>query len=338
MRRLVERGKPRWERLIALLDAASRDGLRSFSAARLDELTRLYRQATSDLAQARTRRHDPRLVAYLNDLVGRAAGLIYGGRRRRRLHLGEFFFERVPQTFRRTLVYTGVAFGIFASASLVAYQAAAVNPAWADALFGQRLREVVEGFLENEQPSGTYFEDAQAVLGADQLSGYLASNNIKVALYAFAWGIALGLGTLYILMANGLMLGGFLGVGAYHERVGDLVAIVAPHGVLELSAIFISAGAGLMLGWSLIDPGDRPRVEALSAAARDAIVLVLACLPIIGVAAAIEGFLSPQSTNLLRANEPRIAFGAMTGALLYAYLFFGDAWRRKADAAEEERS
>ncbi len=336
--RFVESGTPRWERLIELLDAAARDGLRSFSAQQLDELTRLYRRATSDLAQARTRGYDPRLVAYLNDLVGRAAGLIYGGRRRRKLDLPAFFFERVPQTFRRTLSYTLIAFALCAVPSVVAYQAAATDPAWADALFSPGLREVVETFLETEEPSGKYFEDAQCLLGADQLSGYIVTNNIKVALFAFAWGIVFGLGTLYILMTTGLMIGGFIGVGAYHDRAADLIAIVAPHGVLELSAIFICGGAGLMLGWALVSPGDRLRVEALSAAAREAIVLVLACLPIFGVAAAIEGFLSPQASGLLRANEPRIIFGAMTGLVLCLYLFLGDALRRRKQSAGERGS
>jgi len=336
VRRFVESNKPSWERLIALLDTASRDGLRAFSAEQLDELASLHRRATSDLAQARTRGYDPRLVTYLNDLVGRSAGLIYGGRRRRRLDLGRFFFERVPQTFRRTLRYTAVAFGVCAAAAVVAYQAAATNPAWADALFSPCLRNVVESFLETEKPSGTYFQDIQSALEADNLSGFIASNNIQVALKAFALGITAGLGTLYVMLSTGLMLGGFIGVGAYHDRTADVIAVVAPHGVLELSAIFICAGAGLMIGWALIDPGDRLRVEALAAAAREAVTLVLACVPIFLIAAAIEGFLSPQSRGLLRANEPRMLFGLMTGLLLVLYLFFGDRLRRKRAGAEAE--
>lgn len=336
MRRFVESSRPSWERLIALLDTAARGGLQTFSAAQLDELATLHRRATSDLAQARTRGYDPRLVAYLNDLVGRSAGLIYGGRRRRRLDLGMFFFEQVPRTFRRTLRFTAIAFAVCAGASVVAYQAAGSNPAWADALFSPRLRQVVEEFLEKEQPSGTYFQDTQSLLGADNLSGIIASNNIQVALKAFALGITAGLGTLYVLVTTGLMLGGFVGVGAYHDRTADLIAIVAPHGVLELSAIFICAGAGLMIGWAVVDPGDKLRVEALAAAAREAVTLVLACVPIFLIAAAIEGFLSPQSKGLLRANEPRIFFGVMTGLLLVLYLFFGDRLRRKRWDAEAE--
>jgi len=330
VRRFVESNRPSWERLIALLEAASHDGLRTFSADQLDELATLHRRATSDLAQARTRGYDPRLVAYLNELVGRSAGLIYGGRRRRRFDLGKFFFEEVPYTFRRTLRFTAIAFAVCAAASVVAYQAAATNPAWADALFSPSLRHVVEEFLAKEKPSGTYFQDTQSMLGADNLSGIIASNNLQVALKAFALGITAGLGTLYVLVTTGLMLGGFVGVGTYHDRTADLIAIVAPHGVLELSAIFICAGAGLMMGWALVDPGDRLRVEALAAAAREAVTLVLACVPIFLIAAAIEGFISPQSKGLLQANEPRILFGLMTGLLLVLYLFFGDRlrWRR----------
>ncbi|MCD6360441.1 MAG: stage II sporulation protein M, partial [Armatimonadetes bacterium] len=102
----------------------------------------------------------------------------------------------------------------------------------------------------------------------------------------------------------------------------DLVAVVAPHGVLELSAIFICAGAGLMMGWALVAPGDRLRVDALSAAAREAVVLVVGCIPVFLTAALIEGLLSPQTSGLLRTNEPRVLFGLLTGLVLTVYLFF----------------
>jgi len=338
VRRFVDSNRPRWERLTALVRTASREGLQSFSASQLDELARLHRQASADLAQARTRGYDPRLVAYLNDLVGRSAGVVYGGRRRRRVELGRFFLQRVPQTFRRTLAYTAVAFGVFLAATVVAYQASAANPAWADALFSPCVSHAVEEFLEKEQPSGTYFQDAQSLMGAENLSGVIASNNIQVALRAFALGISCGLGTFYILMVTGLMVGAFIGLGAHHHRLMDLVAIIAPHGVLELSAIFLCGGAGLMLGWSLVSRGDRLRRDSLSAAAREAVTLVLGCVPLFVVAAAIEGFLSPQSSGLFRDNESRILFGALTGLLLCLYLFFGDRLWRKGPEGEGEPS
>jgi len=333
VRPLARDGAQRWERLAELVQAVDADGLRELSADELDELARLYRRAASDLARARARRYDPSVVRYLNDLVGRAAGLVYGGRLRRRFRAGVFFLATVPRTFRAALPYMAISFLLFMGAAVVAASLAAREPAWADELFSPQIRMVVEEFLSDDAPSGQYFADAQASLGADQLSAAIALNNVKVALIAFSLGITFCLGTIWALISNGLMLGAFLGVGAWHDRLEDILAIVAPHGVLELSAIFICGGAGLMIGWAIIAPGDRLRADALATAARKAVTLVIGCVPMFLIAGAIEGVLSPQTSGLMQANEPRILFGVMTGLILLLYLFAGD---RLIKAPEDE--
>ncbi|MGD9495333.1 MAG: stage II sporulation protein M [Armatimonadota bacterium] len=322
-RDVVSEQRRRWLRLAELIGIADRDGIGALHPDELDELARLYRRATADLAAAQARGRDQRLIAYLNGLAGRAAGLIYGGRTRRRLHPREFFLATIPRTFRRTFAYTATAFAVFALPALAAYLAAAANPAWADALFRPGLADLVESFLARDVPPGQYFADAQGLMGADQLSGYILVNNLRVALLAFALGITAGLGCLYVLAGNGLMLGCFLGVFAHHGYLLDPIGIVAPHGFLELSAIFIAGGAGLMIGWAIIDPGDRPRAEALVAAARQAIVLVAGALAILGVAAIIEGFVSPQATGVLRSNEARILAGGTAWLAMCAWLLLG---------------
>lgn len=323
MRPLVREGAERWERLASLVKDADTRGLRSLSSDQLDELARLYRRTASDLARARSRDYEPALLHHLNDLVGRAAGLIYGGRRKRRFRAGVFFFSTVPRTFRATLVYTATATALFLLAALLAASLTSREPAWADELTSPQIREVVERFVASDAPSGQYFSDTQAMMGADQLSGMIVINNIKVALIAFAMGMTFAAGTVWVLISNGMMLGAFVGVGAYHDRLMDLIAIVAPHGVLELSAIFICAGAGLMIGWALIAPGDRLRVDALSRAAREAVALVVGCIPLFAVAALIEGVFSPQTSGLMRENPERILLGLATGLGLALYLLYG---------------
>jgi len=314
----------RWARLAELIAIADRDGMGALRADELDEFARLYRRAVGDLAAARSRRRDPRLIGFLNGLAGRAAGLAYGGHMRRRLDPVRFFLVTIPRTFRRAFVFTAVAFGAFALPALASYVAAAVNPAWADALFEPGLADMVEDFLSREVPPGQYFADAQSLIGADQLSGYILVNNLQVALLAFALGITAGLGTLYVLAGNGLMLGSFLGVFAHHGRLLDPIAIVAPHGFLELSAIFMAGGAGLMIGWAVIDPGDRPRADALSEAARRAVVVLMGALITLGVAALFEGFVSPQATGLMRDSGARILLGVTAWLAMCAWLLMGD--------------
>ena len=336
MRRLVREGAERWERLASLVQEADSRSLRSLSSEQLDELARLYRRTASDLARARSRDYDPALLSHLNDLVGRAAGLIYGGRRKRRLRAGVFFFSTVPRTFRATLVYSVTATALFLLAALVAASLTSREPAWADELSSPQIRKVVESFIDSDAPSGQYFSDTQALMGADQLSSMIVINNIKVALFAFALGLSFAAGTVWVLISNGMMLGAFVGVGAYHDRLVDLIAIVAPHGVLELSAIFICAGAGLMIGWALISPGDRLRADALSRAAREAVVLVVGCIPIFAVAALIEGVFSPQTAGLMRENPERILLGLATGLGLAVYLLYGGRAEEKVAADSTE--
>ncbi len=313
----------RWSRLADLVGRADRRGLGALEPEELDQFARLYRRATADLAAERARGRDRRVISYLNGLVGRAAGLIYGGRTRRRIDLKRLFRVTIPRTFRDTWRYTAIAFAVCALPALITYVLSATEPAWGDALFSPGLSGLVESFVEREVPPGQYFADMQSRIGADNMSGWIAVNNIKVALTAFALGVTLGLGTLYILANTGLMLGAFIGVGAYHGRLMDMIGIVAPHGFLELSAIFICGGAGLMMGWALIAPGDRPRTAALSEAAKRAVILLAGGVAMLAVAAVIEGFLSPQATGLLQTNGPRILFGFTTWLAACAWLLMG---------------
>lgn len=311
--------RQRWARLAELIAIADRDGMGALRPHELDEFVRLYRRTTADLAAARARGHDQRLSAHLNGLAGRAAGLIYGGRARR-IDLREFFAVTIPRTFRRHGAYVAIACAIFAAPALIAFAAAAADPAWADALVAPRLREVIEEFLARDVPAGQYFADTQSVMGADNLSGMILANNLRVALMSFAYGLTAGLGTLYVLAGNGLMVGALLGLGAHHDRCADILAIIAPHGFLELFAIFMAGGAGLMIGWALIDPGDRRRVDALAAAAGEAVVVLMGALVLLGAAALIEGFVSPQTTGVLQSNGLRVLVGFTAWLALFAWL------------------
>jgi uncharacterized membrane protein SpoIIM required for sporulation len=161
-------------------------------------------------------------------------------------------------------------------------------------------------------------------MGPGNLSGFILSNNVRAALAAYALGITLGLGTIAVLFLNGTMLGVFLGVGASHGALGDMVAVVAPHGVLELSAFMIAGGAGLVIGASLVAPGELTRAQSLLRGARSAVRLAVGVVPLLGAAALVEGLLSPQSTGAFAGNTPRILFGVLLAVVGLVYLFAGD--------------
>jgi uncharacterized membrane protein SpoIIM required for sporulation len=147
-------------------------------------------------------------------------------------------------------------------------------------------------------------------------STFIMTNNIQVAFLAFAGGVLLGLGSAYVLAMNGLLLGAVAGMCQQYGLSLPLWSFVAPHGAIELSVIVISGGAGLTLGWALLNPGLRGRAEALSQAASQATRILVGCVPLLVIAGAIEGFVSPSAL----IPELKLAIGAVTGVALHTFL------------------
>ena len=320
----ISANRPSWERLAALLDRVDRAGLSALAPAELEDLARLYRRVASHLSEARSAGVDAETVAYLNRLVTRAYARIYAGARPRRLGAVRLFAVEAPRTFRRRAPHIGVAVAVSLLAAALSFSAVRSDERWANPLAPANAAAAWEEFAESSERAGEYFADTARDFGGTEFSAFLMSNNIRVALNAFALGITLGLGTLYVLIVNGLMLGAFFGVGANVDRLAMFAAVVAPHGVLELSAIFIAGGAGLIIGHALVDPGDMYRRDALRIAAADAVKLVLGTVPMFVVAGVIEGVISPQHVGLFADNAPRILFGITVGAAFWLCLFFGD--------------
>jgi uncharacterized membrane protein SpoIIM required for sporulation len=154
--------------------------------------------------------------------------------------------------------------------------------------------------------------------GSAALSALIFQNNVQVAFLAFALGITFGVGTIWVITTNavfiGLLAGGFQAAG----QGWTFWALVLPHGFLELTAICIAGGAGLRVGWAMIDPGDRPRVTALGEEARDAVLLILGVIPAFAVAAVIEGFV----TGRTGAAIVEVLIGAIVMIAYLAFLLF----------------
>jgi len=315
----------KWQRLAELVRRAEAVGLTGLPVRELEELSRLYRQAASALAREKTRGCDPRLVEYLNALVARAHSTIYGRRREGSLRLGHFFAVEIPRTCRAHLDAVLLATVLFALFGLLAYGLIMSDERWGD-LLAPGAAAVARSFAESRQPAGEYFAETARALGSGNLSAFILANNVKAAFNAFALGLTLGLGTILVLFLNGMMLGVFMGVGQKHGALADMVAVVAPHGVLEICAFLVAAAAGLVVGASLAAPGDLTRAQSLVQGARQALRLALGAVPLLLIAALVEGLLSPQSGGLFSDNAARIGFGLALGAVGLAYLLAGDVF------------
>jgi uncharacterized membrane protein SpoIIM required for sporulation len=298
---------PEWKRL-QLATARGSRGLARLPGPEIDEVLRLYLRASSHLAEVRTRYRDLRLEAYLNGVVAGAHAAIYSSRPRSLRAFLRLFGPRYREAIRRTAPF------ILVAAALLVVVAVASN------LWVATSREAQAGLLppvaREAIRHATGRRPSHAIAPAS-LSTVILTNNVQVAFFAFALGITLGVGTLYVVAQNALLLGVLGGAFESAGKAFPFWSLILPHGLLELTAICIAAGAGLRLGWSVIDPGDRPRGVALAEEARDAVLVVVGVIPAFVVAAIIEGFIT--GTTGLPWFE--IGLGAFASVAYVAFLF-----------------
>ena len=281
----MERRKPHWDELEALVERCSQRGVAALDRASLRKLALLYRQAAADLSILREDPAGAALVRYLNALLGRAHNLIYSGDPPKARGIVHFYARVFPAVFRETLPYTIAATALFAAGMLTGATVAWTDPGFERLLLGGRMIDTIE-----RGEMWTHSIVAMKPLA----SSAITTNNLSVSFAAFAGGILGGLGTVYMMVFNGLLIGV---VAVACDRAGlsvPLWSFIAPHGALELPAIFMAGGAGLLMARGLLAPGFLSRRESLIEAAATAVRLVLGVVPLLIVAGLIEGFVSPS--------------------------------------------
>ena len=302
--------RARWDRLEALVDRAAGRGVRALAPSEIDELALTYRAATTDLAIARTRGEDPAIQQHLNRLTARAHAVVYVATARTGWSLILRFVTRdFPREVRRSWAPIGFCALLTIVSAAVAYVSVSTDPQNVHALLpGMQLQPVDRALHDSNFGFDRAFSPAMASL--------IITNNIQVAALAFAGGMTAGLLTGWVILNNGLMVGS---LAALYVKAGfgaDFWATIAPHGVIELSAIQIAGGAGLVLAGGYLRPGRARRRDALLVAGRRAGTLVIGVALLLCVAGTIEGFISPQRLSI----PVRDAIGGFTAVALLAYL------------------
>jgi uncharacterized membrane protein SpoIIM required for sporulation len=299
--------RDRWSELSGLVRSAGRrpetlgpDGVR--------RLGTLYRATAADLALARREFAGDPVVAQLADLVGKARPLVYANERR----LGSFrefvshgYWRRVRERPVPLLVSALLLFGTWGLAGVWAWR----DPGAALAVAPEDFRS----WTEPQEDRGSPTSEESAAFASS-----LFTNNIRVSILAFAAGIAAGLGSAFVMVFNGLILGVVTGL-ATDAGNGDLLLEWIPaHGILELSCIVVAGAAGMRMGWALVVPGRRRRGAALAAEARPAAEIVLGTTAWLVVAGLLEGFVSPSGIGLgARITIGLLAAGAFWGLVIW---------------------
>ena len=309
MNRFINERKNNWQRLEDLLSILEFSSLKGLSRTEVREFGELYRRAASDLAIARAETRDPKLINYLNSLVIRAHGKIYRAEATGARLIRDFFVTDFPKAFRRNWKFVALSFAVFTF-----FGAASFILCYNDLNFADEL-----GLTEIQYAAQSDRQWWRDLNDANQIgSSAILTNNILVSFMAFAYGAFFGIGTLYVLVMNGLSIGGVLGVcyKVNPDFGGELVTFMVGHGVIELSCIFIAAGAGMLIGYALVKPGELTRSAALKKNGLEAVRLAIGCACLLVIAGIIEGFLSPS-------NLPawvKYGTGILTGIAMYSYL------------------
>ncbi|HZB25938.1 MAG TPA: stage II sporulation protein M, partial [Vicinamibacterales bacterium] len=253
------------------------------------------------------------LTRYLNELLGRAHNLVYAdAARSRRTGVIRFLRDGFPQTFRRTLPYSLAAVALFLAGAAAGVLLGAIDPGF-------------HRFILNGEMMDTISRREMWTHGIVAVKPYastaIMTNNIGVSLAACATGMLAGLGPIYIMLFNGLLIG-VIGSACYAAGMSlGLWSFVAPHGVLELPAIFIAGGAGLVLGKGIVFPGTLPRRDSIAEAGAEAIRLLLGALPLLVIAGIVEGFVSPTSAPVA------VKFTVAVSLFVLLVLYLARGWR-----------
>jgi uncharacterized membrane protein SpoIIM required for sporulation len=268
----------------------------------------LYRQVAADLSVLRQDSTSRAYAQHVNQLLARAHHIIYSGRKTTLLTLVRFLRDEYPAIFQRQIGFVTASLLITVGFGLLGAAITTARPEFMRHIVGPEMIATME---RHEMWTNS------VVSVAPLASSAIMTNNILVSFVTFAGGILFGVGTLWFLFTNGMMLG-VIGAACHHYEMSlALWSFVAPHGSLELPSILIAGAAGLRIGHSMLFPGALRWKESVARGGVEATQLVSGIIPLLVVAGILEGFFSPSHAPIVL----KFTVGGLLFILLNLWLF-----------------
>ena len=302
----------------AKLDALTKRR-RHLSGAEIDEFIGLYQRTATELSALQSAGLDPALAGKLSSLLARSRAAVSGAPSSGWGAVVRFATVSFPvAAYRARWWWLGCAAGSALVAVLIGWRVAGSRALQASLLPRSAAARLV----------GHQFRHYYSAHDAQSFAAQVWTNNAVVAGETITFGVLLGIPVLLVLLENALNVGIIGGLMAAYHRSGEFWSLILPHGILELSAVFLAAGAGLRLGWAIIDPGHRPRVRALAEEGRALITVAVGLVAVLLVSGAVEAFVTPSPLP----TWARIGIGVIAEIAFLGYVI---VLGRKAVAAGE---
>lgn len=266
--------RERWERL----DELGRS--RRLTGAESDELVRLYQAVATDLSQVRAAAPDPSTVTYLSQLLARTRVAISGAHEPSWRDVSRFVMVSLPAAFYRIRWWT--------VAVMVAFLVVSILTGWYVATNEQVLDDFMDPVQQQEYVNEAFASYYDPGVG---FAAMVWTNNAWIAAQCVGLGIS-GVWPVFIQAQNAVNVGAVGGMMADHGALDVFLSLIAPHGMLELTAIWIAGAAGLKIFWTWIVPGGRPRSRALAEEGRALFTVAIGLVGVLGVSGLIEGFVT----------------------------------------------
>lgn len=274
--------KNTWQELESILKKTPGKIKHTQDYEQLHRLLFLYQSACEHLSVARTRYGSTATVEYLNNLVTRAHQVIYVSKPNSFARVKNFLLNGFPVLLKKESLCFFISIGIFVLSFFFSFFVTLLNENYALTFIPAEYVEAIKGST-----------GGSTIINYSLASVVIFTNNIRVGIFAFALGITFGIGTVYVLAMNGMMIGALAAVAANSGQSYSFWSLISPHGVPELFCIFVCGGAGLLIARSILFPGIQSRRSSFAGGSKKAIFLLLGTIPLFILAGLTEGYFTP---------------------------------------------